>query len=173
MEELGASVLEKHEQWTVMTDPEGGEFCAFVRDDVPSYRLYGVVVDCAQPQAAATWWAGVVGGELGHDPTDDAWSIEPTPGAPFDAFVFVPVPEPKRVKNRIHWDVTTDDVDALLQRGATMLREKDDEIGWHVLADPEGNEFCIERSAAERAAWLDALLRHMAAEAKRRNLAAD
>jgi hypothetical protein len=55
---------------------------------------------------------------------------------------FIRVPEAKTVKNRIHWDVTVTDVEALLDGGATLLRAKDDEIRWHVLADPEGNEFC-------------------------------
>ena len=59
--------------------------------------------------------------------------------------VFGDVPEPKTVKNRIHWDVETDDVQRLLDRGATLLRGPDDDIGWHVLADPEGNEFCAFR----------------------------
>jgi glyoxalase superfamily protein len=54
----------------------------------------------------------------------------------------VPVPEPKTVKNRIHLDVTTGSVDDLVAAGATVLRAKDDEIGWAVLADPDGNEFC-------------------------------
>ena len=52
------------------------------------------------------------------------------------------MPEPKTVKNRIHWDVEAADVQPLLDRGATVLREPDDVICWHVLADPEGNEFC-------------------------------
>ena len=51
-------------------------------------------------------------------------------------------PEPKTVKNRIHWDVETDDVELLVERGATVLRAADDELSWTVLADPEGNEFC-------------------------------
>lgn len=61
-------------------------------------------------------------------------------GMPFDALVFGWVPEPKTVKNRIHWDVATPDLGLLT--GATLLREPDDEIDWTVLADPEGNEFC-------------------------------
>ena len=56
---------------------------------------------------------------------------------------FVPVPEPKTVKNRIHWDVTVPGVAPLVEAGATVLREPGGGIGWHVLADPEGNEFCI------------------------------
>ena len=57
--------------------------------------------------------------------------------------VFGAVPEPKTVKNRIHWDVWGD-TSELLAAGATLLRARDDhEIGWDVLADPEGNEFCV------------------------------
>jgi hypothetical protein len=55
---------------------------------------------------------------------------------------FVPVPEPKTVKNRIHWDVTVPGAAPLVEAGAIVLREPDAEISWHVLADPEGNEFC-------------------------------
>jgi len=53
------------------------------------------------------------------------------------------VQEPKKGKNRIHWDVTAQDVVPLVEAGATVLREPDEEIDWHVLADPEGNEFCV------------------------------
>ena len=65
------------------------------------------------------------------------------PMVPFESLVFATVPEPRTVKNRIHWDVETRDVTALLDRGATLLRGPDDEIDWSVLADPEGNEFCV------------------------------
>jgi hypothetical protein len=61
---------------------------------------------------------------------------------PILAMDFVPTPEPKTVKNRIHWDVTVPSATPLVGAGATMLREPDADIGWHVLADPEGNEFC-------------------------------
>jgi hypothetical protein len=63
-------------------------------------------------------------------------------GLPFEVWKFVPVPEPKTVKNRMHWDVVCPDVAELVVRGATVLRVPDDEINWHVLGDPEGNEFC-------------------------------
>jgi hypothetical protein len=58
--------------------------------------------------------------------------------------VFGAVPEPKTMKNRIHWDVWGD-TETLLGAGATLLRARDTEIGWDVLADPEGNEFCVFR----------------------------
>jgi hypothetical protein len=55
---------------------------------------------------------------------------------------FVRVPDERVVKNRWHWDVTTAEVEALVAVGATVLRARDNEIQWTVLADPEGNEFC-------------------------------
>jgi predicted enzyme related to lactoylglutathione lyase len=83
----------------------------------------------------------VLGAEVGQD-EEQCW-IEKVPGAPFDGIVFGPVPEPKTVKNRVHIDVTTDDVEALVRHGATVLRAKgDDGLGWTILADPDGNEFC-------------------------------
>jgi hypothetical protein len=131
------------QDWTVMEDPEGGEFCGFVRDTVPAYRLMELIVDSADPEAQARWWAGVVGGEFKSAP-DKPWCwLENVPGLPFRYWVFVPVPEPKTVKNRIHWDVTAPALQPVLDAGATLLRPKDDEIGWHVCADPEGNEFCV------------------------------
>jgi catechol 2,3-dioxygenase-like lactoylglutathione lyase family enzyme len=129
-------------RWKVLRDPEGGELCVFEREEVPARRFYELVVDCADPAALAEWWAGVIGGRWEYD-AEHGWAgIEEIPGAPFDYLVFVPVPEPKTVKNRIHWDVDTPAVADLTSRGARVLRERDDEIGWTVLADPEGNEFC-------------------------------
>jgi hypothetical protein len=61
---------------------------------------------------------------------------------PADSMDFADVPEPKTVKNRIHWDVTVPDMAPLVAAGATVLRKPDDEVRWYVLADPEGNEFC-------------------------------
>jgi hypothetical protein len=146
LEKLGATVLTPEsdsQHWTVMADPEGGEFCAFVRDTVPSYRPFEIVVDAADPQAQARWWAGVIGGDVGHDETKPWWWLENVPGSPFVYWVFNPVPEPKTVKNRVHWDVTADELQHVLDAGAVLQRERDDEIGWHICTDPEGNEFCV------------------------------
>lgn len=74
---------------------------------------------------------------------EDGYSyVQPVPETPFESLVFVPVPEPKTVQNRIHLDVTTPDVRLLVGAGARLLRARDDEISWNVLADPDGNEFC-------------------------------
>jgi hypothetical protein len=147
LERLGATVVLPSEKsgfhWTVMTDPEGGEFCAFVRrtDEIPAYRVHGLVVDSHDPLAIATWWGERLGVEPETEERRRWWWLEDVPGLPIRTWDFVPVPEPKTVKNRIHWDVYGDP-DALVAAGATLLRAKDDEIDWHVLADPEGNEFC-------------------------------
>ncbi|WP_459981910.1 VOC family protein [Nocardioides sp. AN3] len=61
------------------------------------------------------------------------------------------VPEPKTVKNRIHWDLDVADLELLTGDGATVLRAPDDEISWTVMADPEGNEFCAFTEAPAEA----------------------
>ncbi|WP_110182067.1 VOC family protein [Nocardioides solisilvae] len=129
--------------WTRMQDPEGNEFCAFVREgvDVPTYRLHGVGVDCVDPEAQARWWGEAFGVEPVHEGAGEErwWSIT---GAAVDERMtldFNAVPEPRTEPNRLHWHVVGE-VDALLARGATHLW---DQPRWTVLADPEGNEFCV------------------------------
>lgn len=140
---LGAVPLDLESfRWKVLRDPEGGELCVFPREEVPEQRLYEIGIDCADPTALAQWWAEVLGARFEYD-VDHGWaSVEEIPGAPFECLVFASVPEPKTVKNRIHWDVDTADVALLTASGAQVLRLPDDEVGWTVLADPEGNEFC-------------------------------
>ena len=143
---LGATVLDAESfRWTLMADPEGGEFCAFVRKGAISQRLYEIGIDTADSAEAAhriaAWWAELLGARLVDDDRGFSY-VDRVPGAPYDSLDFAPVPEPKTVKNRIHLDVTTADVDDLVAAGATILRAKDDEIGWTVMADPDGNEFC-------------------------------
>jgi hypothetical protein len=141
---LGAVVLPgQHEEdhWTVMADPEGNELCAFVRDAdrLPAYRAYELAVDAVDPVAIAGWWAEVFGVQV-HADDDNPWLwLEDVPGFPMEAWVFGPVPEPKTVKNRLHWDLYGDVAD-FEARGATRLW---DMPRWAVLADPEGNEFCV------------------------------
>ena len=142
----GATVVNDTDfRWTVMTDPEGQEFCAFVRETPPAYKLYEVCVDTAAgpPGAAiAAWWAGVFGVAPHTEDGNDWWWLEKLPGVPFDGFSFVDVPEPKTAKNRVHWDVTGDR-DRLIASGAKLVLPQGDGRGWDVLADPDGNEFCV------------------------------
>ncbi|HEV2885701.1 MAG TPA: VOC family protein, partial [Jatrophihabitans sp.] len=149
----GARVLEPataERAWTVLSDPDGQEFCAFVRDEVPDYRLYEVVIDCAEPEQLARWWAAVLGGELEGD--GDEWCLSKVPAVPFEYLVFGSVPEPKVGKNRVHWDVEVADPQQLIDAGATLLRPRGGDISWHVLADPAGNEFCAFSPAAGQSA---------------------
>lgn len=144
LERLGATVVDDDSfPWTVMRDPEGGEFCVFGLREDQQAGLMEIVVDTADPVAISTWWAGVLGATR-HDDTEHGFSyLSDVPGAPFEHWAFVPVPEPKAVKNRIHWDITAPDVATLLAAGATLLRPPGGDIDWHVLADPDGNEFCV------------------------------
>jgi catechol 2,3-dioxygenase-like lactoylglutathione lyase family enzyme len=141
----GASVLDAESfPWAVLADPEGGELCVFVREPPVGPRLYEIGIDTASTESAAAiaaWWGSLLGANVMHDERGYSY-VDSVPGAPFDSLDFVPVPEPKTVKNRIHLDLVTDDVSALVAAGARVVRPRDEEIAWTVLADPDGNEFC-------------------------------
>jgi hypothetical protein len=145
LQALGATVLLPAEEsgfgWTQMQDPEGGEFCAFLRDpaELPAYRLHGVGIDCAEPERIAHWWGERFGVEPKYYGEHDCWTLEGVTNDPVMTLDFNAVPEPKRVKNRVHWDVYGDPAE-LLEVGATHLW---DQPRWTTLADPEGNEFCV------------------------------
>ncbi len=124
-------------------------------------RLRNLTFDCHDAKALAGFWAEVLGWNVFFD--DDPEVIV-APSFPVDrsahaALLFIPVPEGKTVKNRLHFDLTPTDeatrdaeVLRLRQLGATLVddRRAEDGTGWVVLADPEGNEFCVERSDSER-----------------------
>jgi hypothetical protein len=123
-------------------------------------RIRDVVVDCGHPAALARFWARVLDGydvapyddeELARlrgigidDPEDDPSVLVERPGT-YPRLFFQLVPEAKTVKNRLHLDLDADDPAAekvrLIGLGATVVAEYE---GDHVvLADPEGNEFCL------------------------------
>ena len=113
-------------------------------------RLTEVVVDAADPGRLADFWAGVLGWER-TDAYEGVVEIgSPEPGTP--TLVFVPVPEPKVVKNRIHLDVSPSGCDQaeelarLRSLGAADVDVGQGDQTWFVLADPEGNEFCLLRT---------------------------
>ena len=104
-------------------------------------------LDANDHQRLADWWCRALGYvRLEHsDGTarDPAWPIPIVDPAGTGPLIWiVPVPEPKTVKNRMHMDVYGRTQD-LLDAGATLIRTRDGEIEWDVLADPEGNEFCV------------------------------
>jgi hypothetical protein len=144
--DAGASLIQELPRWTILADPDGQEHCVFVRAEPFDKRAYELVWDCPEgPRAShdtAAWWCDVVGGAVVDDQRGFSW-VQDIPECPWDSFDFVGVPEPKTTKNRVHIDVTTDDLDALVGHGAVVLRTKGDGgLGWTVLADPAGNEFC-------------------------------
>ena len=145
--DAGATVLQEFPRWTMMADPDGQEHCVFPRGVPVRKRAYELGWDCADDAEAchdlAAWWCEVLGGSV-HDDADEGFSwVQDIPGCVWESFDFGGVPEPKTTKNRVHVDVHTDDLDALLRHGATVLRAKgDDGLRWTVLADPAGNEFC-------------------------------
>ena len=123
-------------------------------------RVRHVTIDCHNPYTQSVFWAEVLGyiedPDNPNQPDDpEALIIDPTGRHP--GLLFVPVPEPKSTKNRVHLDLVPEQsrdatVEAILAIGATLVADhrRSDGSGWAVLADPEGNEFCVERSAAER-----------------------
>lgn len=142
---------------------------------------FQVTVDCTDPHALADWWAETLGWQV--EPSDEAFirkMLDAGHAAESDTKVhngalvwregqairhpdgperaprllFMLVPEPKTLKNRMHLDVRigTDDVAAavsrLAERGAKFLHEgRQGPHTWVTLADPEGNEFCVSQSA--------------------------
>jgi len=123
-----------------------------------SSTICNITFDCADPPALARFWGQVTGLPVIE---------EPQPGYPDSAvgesrprLYFVKVPEGKIVKNRIHLDIMPDDrtqdeeIARLIRLGATIVSDRRPDVGWVIMADPGGNEFCVEMSRAE----LDAAL---------------
>lgn len=140
---LGAQVLARHDGWTVLADPEGNELCVMPGDpgDAPA-RAFAVCVDSAHPVELAAWWQQVLGGTVGPGPDGRPRWLDGAAGLDGVTLKAVQVDDPRLVKNRWHWDVTTADLDALVAAGATVLRPEDGSISWTICADPHGNEFC-------------------------------
>ena len=114
-----------------------------------SSRWYTVVIDSLDPAALARFWVEALGYQIVDESPDEVAIAKDEHTYP--ALVFVPVPEPKTVKNRLHIDLNPDDRDAEVERlialGATRADVgQGDEVTWVVLADPEGNEFCVLRA---------------------------
>jgi hypothetical protein len=111
-------------------------------------RLDEVVIDCSDPCVLANFWSEALGYEL-TECEDDIASIE-DPGGPGPSIFFQRVPEAKSVKNRVHFDLNVGGGDlelAVAQLVSLGARRVDDggtiDRWWVVLADPEGNEFCV------------------------------
>ena len=123
-------------------------------------RLTEIVFDCHDPVAQAAFWAAALGYQVvrteqgqvevapwEREPPDLAEQVRQAPAVP--TLVFVAVPEAKTVKNRLHLDLRPVDrsheaeVERLIGLGARRADVGQGEVPWVVLADPEGNEFCV------------------------------
>ena len=123
-------------------------------------RLTEIVVDCHDPVAQAGFWAAALGYHVVRSEDGQVeiapWEREPpmlaeqvrqAPGVP--TLVFVAVPEGKAVKNRLHLDLRpvgcshAEEVERLIGLGARRADIGQGAVPWVVLADPEGNEFCV------------------------------
>jgi hypothetical protein len=119
-------------------------------------RTANFCIDAHDPLAQVAWWAQVLDDfEPDDDNSDDEAGLR-GPGGRW--LIFLRVPESKTVKNRMHMclrpaDRSRDEeVDRLLRLGATVVNDlREPDRGWAVLADPEGNEFCVLTIPADEA----------------------
>ena len=127
--------------------------------------IRNITFDCRDVELVGRFWAAVTGyvddPSNPNEPGDPEWALLP-PSGDGPALLFLGVPEGKTVKNRVHLDVQPSDsreaeLERLLALGASLVGDhrRADGAGWVILADPEGNEFCLERSAQERLATLE------------------
>jgi hypothetical protein len=123
-----------------------------------SSDIHNITFDCADPHAVARFWGGVTGRPVIDVEVPEPGSPECSVGRPGPhrpRLYFVRVPEGKTVKNRVHLDVMPNDrtqqeeLDRLVALGGRIVHDARPEIGWVVMADVEGNEFCVELSRGE------------------------
>lgn len=114
-----------------------------------------VVIDCADLERAATFWSAVLGYEWGGESLGAYTSLTPPDGG--GQLLLQKVPETKNAKNRLHLDLRTPDLDAEVERiralGAVQLTDEpihEHGWSWHILADPDSNEFCVLRPPTDR-----------------------
>ena len=153
LRDLGATLFDVGQgevPWTVLADPEGNEFCvleprSIYRDTGP---IAAVVVDCASPRVMARFWGEAMDWAV-HEVTDGHAVLRSAKGVgPY--LEFLRTPDVKTVKNRVHLDLRPypgDDQAAEVARlrglGAADIDVGQGDVPWTVLADPEGNEFCV------------------------------
>jgi hypothetical protein len=153
LRELGALPVHSGEStvpWTVLADPEGNELCVLppreeYRDTGP---VAAIVMDAVAPTMLAPFWSAATGWPVTHGGPHFAALRSPAGRGPY--LELLRTTDPKVVKNRLHLDVAPligDDqvieVKRLRSLGATLADIGQGDVSWVVLADPEGNEFCV------------------------------
>jgi catechol 2,3-dioxygenase-like lactoylglutathione lyase family enzyme len=122
-------------------------------------QIRHLTIDCTDWRPLVAFWAAAT--DFTDDPDNPNEADDPEGlliSATGMALLFIPVPEPKRGKNRLHLDLVPvdgtldEEVARLTALGASVVADhrRDDGTGWVTMADPEGNEFCVERSESER-----------------------
>lgn len=118
------------------------------------FRIENISIDSTSPAETAQFWAEVLGWVIVED-DDDEIALQPPAGSPEAGVVpdilFLRVPEDKAAKNRLHLDLRPDNQAAEVARlealGATRVDiGQGGDVTWVVMADPEGNEFCVLRA---------------------------
>ncbi len=116
-------------------------------------RVQSVSIDAQDPQGLAAFWAGVLGWRQTYADAEEV-VLEPPEDSPEDGvspdLVFLKVPEAKSGKNRLHLDLRPEDQTAEVERIESLGAKRafvgqSDDVTWVVMADPEGNEFCVLR----------------------------
>jgi predicted enzyme related to lactoylglutathione lyase len=119
--------------------------------------LHNLTFDCADARGLAAFWAELLGWSVFHD-DDPEVLVAPAYPSTGLGLLFIPVPEGKTAKNRLHLDLSPTDctrdeqVEKALALGASVHEDHrgEDGRGWVTMKDPEGNEFCVERGHVER-----------------------
>jgi predicted enzyme related to lactoylglutathione lyase len=112
-----------------------------------------LVIDCDDPDRLAQFWAAVLDYEV-TDREEDLVYIQARDRTP-PGLLFAIVPDPKRVKNRLHIDVNPvdrdqdEEVQRLIDLGARKIDIGQGDVSWVVMADPENNEFCVLQSRVD------------------------
>ena len=145
-----ADIGQRNVPWVVLADPEANEFC--VLDSRPEYMTAGtvaaIVADARNPLRLAEFWAAATGWPIVGTTEVTASLRSPTGRGPW--LEFVHTEHPHEVKNRVHLDVAPflehdhwAEVTRLLELGARKIDLGQGSVPWEVMADPEGNEFCV------------------------------
>ena len=119
-----------------------------IEGDGATLRMHALVIDCAAFEPLIRFWSAALDYVEWFSPSGQFAGIKPRVRDGRLAIIFQRVPEAKVVKNRVHMDYATADrpteVERLLGLGAAIVRELDENEGrWTIMADPEGNEFCV------------------------------
>jgi len=139
-----------HVSWVVLADPEGNEFCVVRRGDfLATTDLLGSIVFEPAGPTVGRFWSEATGWPIVYDQDDDVAIRDPDGRGPFLTFG-PPNGDSKTAKNRIHLDIAPPpdgdqaaEVDRLIALGARRIDIGQGDVSWVVLADPEGNEFCV------------------------------